>query len=210
MFQEAEFQEAQFQEALFHEAEFQEALFQEAFDFAALFQEALSKLYVLPLPPLVLLDVTYFSSARFGFGGLFWSIAGFAWITPTPPPLHALREARRGEHQRALDLVGREERVLREDVRRRARDDRGRERGARELHVAGRGDLVGPLRDERRAGRHRADHVAARAPRPRASRSRRPSSPTPTRARRVALCGSFEPFRSAAPTVITNGSSPGL
>ena len=42
------------------------------------------------------------------------------------------------EHQRALDLVGRPLRVQREQIRSRARDDRRRERRARELHVAGR------------------------------------------------------------------------
>jgi hypothetical protein len=38
-----------------------------------------------PLLPLELGARTNFSSARFGFGGSFWSTACFAWMTPTPP-----------------------------------------------------------------------------------------------------------------------------
>jgi hypothetical protein len=52
--------------------------------------------------------------------------------------------------------------MAREDLRRGARDHRGRERRAQELHVAGGDHVIRALRRERGAARDGADHVAAR------------------------------------------------
>ena len=111
-------------------------------------------------------------------------------------------------HQGALDLVGRPVRMRGEELRRRARDDRSREGGARELHVAGRDDVVGLLGRPASSSSGPGRPCSGRARRARASRSRRACSRTPTTGRRRRRSGVTVPW-SAAPTVITNGSLPG-
>ncbi len=76
-----------------------------------------------------------------------------------------------------------------EDVRRRARDDRRRERRAGELHVAGCDDAGRTLGRRASTSSGPGRSCSGRARRARASRSRRSSSPTPTRARSLSSFG---------------------
>ena len=120
------------------------------------------------------------SSAAFGFGGAVTAAASVALTSPTPIARFVMPGGLLGgEHERALHLVGRPVRVQREQLRRGARDDRGGERGARELHVVGRDDVVGPLRHQSCRSR-RARSCSGRARRARAWRSRPRCGPRPT------------------------------
>ena len=151
----------------FHEALFQEAEFQEAFACAALFQEAASKQY--RVPGRVPLDERAQAGVRVRRVVLV-DRPGRPSTSPTPPAKPTdLSSGRAVSISAPLTWSG-----VKFGCRARMSaavpdDDRGRERRARELHVAGRDDVLGPLGDERRVLGHRPRSCSGRAPRARAS-----------------------------------------
>ena len=100
---------------------------------------------------------TNWSSAAFGFG-IFHTLQPTSRrdvdVTDAELTELDLRLCRRGQHERALDLIRRPTRMLAQEHRRRTRNHRGRERRAAQLHVSGR-------RDARRAARCRARRSSA-------------------------------------------------